>query len=114
MAIDAVTFTVRDPSGVASRLASAFGWTVTQDFGPFAEVSTGSLVLWLNEPSDAAPEIVAGCVLHVRVDDVSSSLERARAAGADVLREPTVMDFGAVSAYARVEGGPVVDLTRPV
>jgi predicted enzyme related to lactoylglutathione lyase len=113
MSIDAVTFTVQDPSDVAKRLGLAFGWNVTQDFGAFAEVTTGSLTIWLNLPSESTPELVSGCVLHVAVEDVAAALERARTAGAEVLREPTIMDFGAVSAYARVHGGPIVDLTSP-
>lgn len=114
MSIHAVTFTVADPSQVAGRLSEAFGWTVTEDFGAFAEVTTGSLTIWLNVPSDSTDPTVAGTVLHVQVADVEAATERARAAGAEILREPTRMDFGTVSAYARVAGGPIVDLTRPI
>jgi predicted enzyme related to lactoylglutathione lyase len=113
MSIHAVTFTVAEPSAVAARLGEAFGWTVSEDFGAFAEVTTGSSTIWLNVPSESMEMTVAGCVLHVQVADVEAATERARAAGAEILREPTTMDYGAVSAYARVSGGPIVDLTRP-
>jgi len=42
---------------VASRLAAAFGWTVSQDYGAFAEVTTGS-VLHGNRPSDGVARAV--------------------------------------------------------
>lgn len=97
------------------HLAADFGWEITQDFGAFAEVHTGGgPALMLNVPSIETTEIQAGVVLHCPVDDVSAATERARAAGATILREPARMDFGMESAYAQVDGGPVVDLTRPL
>ena len=114
MSIRAISLIVAEPSVVAARLAAAFGWTVSQDYGAFAEVTTGSVLLWLNEPSEPTTELQQGVIVHEYVDDVRVAAERARAAGATILREPRVMDFGLESAWARVDDGPVVDLTRDV
>lgn len=113
-AIRAVTLIVAEPGVVAARLATAFGWDVSQDYGRFAEVRAGDgMPLWLNEPSDATIDVQQGVLLHCWVDDVSAATAKARAAGAVILREPTTMDFGMESAWAQVDGGPIVDLTRP-
>ncbi|GAB3917023.1 hypothetical protein GCM10011575_32780 [Microlunatus endophyticus] len=113
--INAVTLIVEEPSAVAGRLAAALGWEVSQDYGAFAEVKAGDgALLWLNEPGEPAAESQQGVIIHCWVDDVSAAAAGARAAGAEILREPTVMDFGMESAWVRVEGGPIVDLTRPV
>lgn len=113
--INAVTLVVRDPSATAQSLAKAFGWEVTQDFGAFAEVNAGGgAVLWLNVPSEPTTAIQQGVIIHCWVDDVPAATERARAAGATILREPTAMEFGMESAWAHVDGGPIVDLSRPL
>lgn len=113
--INAVSLIVEEPSAVAGRLAAALGWEVSQDYGAFAEVRAGDgALLWLNEPGGPATEIQQGVIIHCWVDDVATAATKARAAGAEILREPTVMDFGMESAWVRVQGGPIVDLTRPV
>jgi hypothetical protein len=40
MSIRAISLIVLEPSAVAAGLAEAFGWTVSQDHGAFAEVAT--------------------------------------------------------------------------
>ena len=113
--IKAMTLTVSDPSAVAQRLAEAFSWTVAQDFGAFAEVSAGGeTLIWLNVPSTPTTTVQHGVIIHVEVEDVTRAAEQARSAGATILREPTEMDFGMESALAQVEGGPIVDLCRPL
>jgi predicted enzyme related to lactoylglutathione lyase len=113
--INAVTLIVNDPSAVAHRLADSFGWTITQDFGVFAELSAGDgALVWLNVPADRSDRLQQGVVIHAWVDDVDAAVNRARAGGAVILKEPTKMDFGMESAWAQVEGGPIVDLTRPI
>lgn len=116
MPINAITLIVEQPSAVAQRLRDAFGWTVTQDFGAFAEViiDDGGAMLWLNVPTEPTTAVQQGAIIHFWVDDVSAATERARASGAAIMREPTAMDFGMESALAQVEDGPVVDLTRPL
>lgn len=112
--IKAVTLIVAEPSVTAGRLADAFGWEVSQDYGNFAEVKAGDgMVLWLNVPGEPAADLQQGVVVHCWVDDVIAAAARAREAGASILREPTVMDYGMESAWAQVDGGPIVDLTRP-
>lgn len=111
-AIRAVTLITAEPDVVAGRLASVFGWDVSHDYGTFVEVSAGDgMVVWLSEPSESTTDLQQGVLLHCWVDDVSAAT--AGAAGAAILREPTTMDFGMEPAWAQVEGGPIVDLTRP-
>ena len=111
--IEAITLIVSDPSGVAQRLAVAFGWQVTADHGTFAEVDAGDgPSLWLNAPSESTPLTQQGIVLHRTVEDVQAAADQALNAGVQILREPTKMDFGMESALAMVEGGPIVDLAR--
>lgn len=113
--INAVTLIVNEPSAVARRLADAFEWTITLDFGAFAELSAGGgALIWLNVPADPSDDLQQGVIVHAWVDDVVAAVDRARAGGAVILREPTRMDFGMESAWAQVEGGPIVDLTRPI
>ena len=109
-----ITLMVSDPSKVAERMARAFGLKVTQDFGSFVELEFADGVLWLNTPQKPTKETQRGIVLQLDVDDVGAATERARSAGATILREPTEMDFGTESALAQVEGGPIVDLSRPL
>lgn len=112
--IKAVTLIVAEASVTAGRLADAFGWEVSQDYGNFAEVKAGDgMVLWLNVPGEPASDLQQGVVVHCWVDDVTGAATRAREAGASILREPTVMDYGMESAWAQVDGGPIVDLTKP-
>ena len=111
--INAITFVVDEPSAVARRLVEAFGWEVTQDYGSFAEVVAGQgPLIWLNVPSELTDQVQQGVLVHCQVDDVRAAAERARAAGATIVLEPTRTDFGTESAWAQVEGGPIVDLSR--
>lgn len=113
--INATTLIVTEPSAVAARLAEAFGWEVTQDYGPFAELSAGEgALIWLNVPSGITSHTQQGTLVHYQVEDVATAVEHARAAGASILREPTHMDFGVESGWAQVDGGPIVDLYRPL
>lgn len=115
MSINAITLIVEQPSTIAHRLHDAFGWTITQDFGAFAELTTGNgAVLWLNVPSETTTALQQGVVVHCWVDDVTSAANKARTAGATILREPTAMDYGMESAWVQVQDGPIVDLTRPL
>jgi len=68
-----------------------------------AELSLGDAVLMLSEPSDLWPDIPVTApdnpttfthTLHLQVDDVDGTTERARANGAAVEREPTEQPYG--------------------
>lgn len=67
LTINAVTFVVADPSSVAQAMSDAFGWMLSQDHGTFAEIITGSIVIWLNGPSQETSALAEGVVLHVEV-----------------------------------------------
>lgn len=69
----------------------------------------------MNIPSEpTTTTIQRGVIIHCWVDDVTAATEKARAAGATVLRELTAMDFGMESAWAQVDNRPIVDLTQPL
>jgi uncharacterized glyoxalase superfamily protein PhnB len=68
-----------------------------------AEVGLGDAVLMLSEPSDLWPDIPVrppqspttfSHTLHLQVDDVDGTTERARSNGASVEREPTDQPYG--------------------
>jgi uncharacterized glyoxalase superfamily protein PhnB len=68
-----------------------------------AEVSIGNAVLMFSEASDLWPDVPVRApespetfshTLHLEVDDVDGSTERARRAGASVEREPTDQPYG--------------------
>ncbi len=68
-----------------------------------AEVGIGDAVLMLSEASDLWPDVPVRApdspvtfshTLHLEVDDVDASTERARRAGASVEREPTDQPYG--------------------
>jgi uncharacterized glyoxalase superfamily protein PhnB len=68
-----------------------------------AEVGIGGAVLMFSEPSDLWPDVPVRApdspatfshTLHLEVDDVDASTERARRAGASVEREPTDQPYG--------------------
>jgi uncharacterized glyoxalase superfamily protein PhnB len=68
-----------------------------------AEVGIGNAVLMFAEPSDLWPDVPVRApqspttfshTLHLEVDDVDASTERARRAGAAVEREPTDQPYG--------------------
>jgi uncharacterized glyoxalase superfamily protein PhnB len=68
-----------------------------------AEVSIGNAVLMFSEASDLWPDVPVRApespetfshTLHLEVDDVDGSTERARRAGASVEREPTEAPYG--------------------
>jgi len=68
-----------------------------------AEVGIGDAVLMLSEPSDLWPDVPVRApdspttfshTLHLQVDDVDGTTERARSNGASVEREPTDQPYG--------------------
>jgi len=50
-------------------------------------------------PENTSPKSLGGTtvILHVEVDDVDAKTERAKAAGAEVIREPTNYPYGRIS-----------------
>jgi len=78
-----------------------------------AEVGIGDAVLMLSEPSDLWPDVPVRApdspttfshTLHLQVDDVDGTTERARSNGASVEREPTDQPYG--------RGAVIIDLQK--
>ena len=55
-------------------------------------------------------------MLHVEAEDVDAAFQQAVARGADVLRDPTDMDFGERSACVSTAATPglTIDFSRPL
>ncbi len=84
---------VRDAAGVISFLEETFGATELRRFPMpdgsimHAEVKLGDTVIMLGEAGEAWPPVPAH--LHVYVADADATYERALAAGAESVEEPT-------------------------
>lgn len=114
--IRALTLILDDPSAAAAALRDVLGWTIEADFGNFASLTRdGSIPLWLNAPEEGQGTS-RGVVLHVEADDVDAAFQQAVARGAEVLREPTDMDFGERSACVSTAATPglTIDFSRPL
>lgn len=61
----------------------------------------------------AARGLFAGGYLTLVVDDVQASFRAARAMGADILQEPTPLDYGQTQMVLRDPNFVVVDISTP-
>jgi uncharacterized glyoxalase superfamily protein PhnB len=87
-----------------------------------AEVGLGDAVLMFAEPSDLWPDVPVRApdspatfshTLHLEVDDVDASTERARRGGASVEREPADQPYGRASVIVDPFGHRWILLRRP-
>ena len=87
-----------------------------------AEVGIGDAVLMFSEPSDLWPDVPVRApdspatfshTLHLEVDDVDASTERARRSGASVEREPADQHYGRGSVIVDPFGHRWMLLRRP-
>lgn len=119
--------TYRDPGAALDWLARAFGFertmVLTDPQGQIAHAEMSlpgrGLVMIGGEWSDfvASPAAAGGRNtqrVHVLVDDVDGHCARARAAGAEILREPTDEFYGDRAYLARDLEGHVWTFSQPV
>jgi uncharacterized glyoxalase superfamily protein PhnB len=87
-----------------------------------AEIGIGDAVLMFSEPSDLWPDVPVRApdspatfshTLHLEVDDVDASTERARRSGASVEREPADQHYGRGSVIVDPFGHRWMLLRRP-
>ena len=87
-----------------------------------AEVGIGDAVLMFSEPSDLWPDVPVRApdspatfshTLHLEVDDVDASTQRARSNGASVEREPADQPYGRASVIVDPFGHRWLLLRRP-
>ncbi|MGI8614810.1 MAG: VOC family protein [Nocardioidaceae bacterium] len=112
MAVLAIDIQVDDVSAAVALLRDAYGWTVTSDDPNFGELTTGELRIMLSREALVPWGSADGVILHDYVDDVPAAVEKAVAAGAELLLGPLTTDWGTRAAYLRGPGNLVVDLCQ--
>jgi predicted enzyme related to lactoylglutathione lyase len=112
MAVTAIDLQVDDVSAAVKLLSNAYGWKVTSDDPGFGELMAGDLRIMLSVDAMVPWGSTDGVILHEYVDDVPAAVERAVAAGAELLLGPLTTDWGTEAAYLRGPGNLVVDLCK--
>ena len=100
------TFRFKDAAAMIDWLEKAFGFTLHARYGEgnqvdHAQMYLGSSMIMLGQARDdeygglvGGPGNQGGKAIYIAVDDADSACERARAAGARILEEPTDRDYG--------------------
>lgn len=101
------TFRYSDAAGMIDWLGNAFGFTVHAKYADetgdiqHAQLALGSSMIMLGTVRDDAygkmvgePSQNGGKSVYVAVDDADALYARAKAAGAQILEEPTDRDYG--------------------
>jgi uncharacterized glyoxalase superfamily protein PhnB len=112
MSIRAIDVQVEDVSGATKLLADAYGWRVLSDDANFGELDAGGVRVMLSREAMVPWETLGGVILHEYVDDVARAVERAVAAGAELLAGPLTTDWGTEAAYLKGPGALIVDVCR--
>jgi uncharacterized glyoxalase superfamily protein PhnB len=113
------TFRYKDAAKMIDFLVTAFGFAVhakhmNGDAVGHAELALGSSMIMLgDEKSDVYGQMVGtsgdpgGKSLYIAVDDADAVYARAKAAGAEILAEPTDRDYGSREFICRDPEGNV-------
>jgi uncharacterized glyoxalase superfamily protein PhnB len=112
MTVRAIDLQVEDVPSATKLLAEAYGWQVLSDDANFGEVDAGGLRVMLSREAMVPWETLGGVILHEYVDDVARAVERAVAAGAELLSGPLTTDWGTEAAYLKGPGALIVDVCR--
>ncbi|MGC4107654.1 MAG: VOC family protein [Thermomicrobiales bacterium] len=103
---------VPDVPAAAAFLTAALGVDPAYAEERFAEFRLGAMTLMLSPDALVPMANAAGVILHCEVPDVGAALDRARQAGATVLRETGPTDWGWESAMVAGPEGIVIDFYR--
>jgi uncharacterized glyoxalase superfamily protein PhnB len=103
---------VDDVSGAVDLLSSAYGWQITVNEPGFGEVLAGDLRIMLSKDAMVDWGRTGGVILHDYVVDVDAAVEKAVAAGVELLQGPVDTDWGTRSALLKGPGGLIVDLCK--
>lgn len=113
------TFRYRDPARMIDWLENAFGFRLRVKYGEgdaveHAELALGSSMIMLGQARDDAygamvgsPGENGGKSIYIAVDDADALYARAKAAGAEILEEPTDKDYGSRDFICRDPEGNV-------
>ncbi|HZX07718.1 VOC family protein [Kribbella sp.] len=114
MAVQAIDLQVDDVSAATQILSAAYGWRVLSDDPNFGELDAGGLRVMLSRDAMVPWGKLDGLILHHYVDDVQAAVNRAVAAGLELLAGPLRTDWGTEAAYLRGPGQLIVDVCRDV
>lgn len=114
MGVTAIDVQVDDVPAAVRLLHAAYGWEVVADDPHFGELRAGELRIMLSVEAMVPWGRTDGVILHDEVDDVAAAVQRAVAAGAELLLGPVTTDWGTQSAYLRGPGNLLVDVHRDV
>ncbi|WP_370248459.1 VOC family protein [Nocardioides sp.] len=112
MTVQAIDLQVDDVPAATRMLSEAYGWRVVAADPNFGELDAGGLRVMLSRDAMVPWGQLDGVILHHHVDDVDAAVDRAVAAGAELLAGPLRTDWGTEAAYLRGPGRLVVDVCR--
>ena len=111
---DNLDLVVRDVPAAVAFFQEAVGVVPRYTDPNFAELDTGTVTIMLT-PAALVPVAPArGVIVHFQVEDVAEALARAQAAGATVLREPALTDWGTEAAFIAGPEELIVEFYRRI
>ena len=112
MNLNQIDVIVPDVPRSARMLARLFDVEPDEVGDRFAQLTLDAMTIMLSPDALVPMGEARGVILHVEVDESVDAEERARAAGAQILRPTTRTDWGTVSTLIAGPGGVVIDLYR--
>ncbi len=116
-----VRYMVSDTAEAVAFYTQQLGFSLEQNFGPFAIVSKDDLTLWLADPrTSAAQPMTDGRIpepggwnrLVIQVDDLTSLVETLRGDGT-VFRNEIITGVGGLQILAEDPSGNPIELNQP-
>ena len=116
-----VRYFVNDIEEAIAFYTERLGFTLIQNFGPFAIVSKEDLRLWLSDPRiSAAQPMTDGSIPEsggwnrfvIQVDDLPSSVEKLKAEGT-IFRNEILSGVGGLQILAEDPSGNPIELNQP-
>ncbi len=116
-----VRYFVSDIEEAIAFYTQRLGFSLEENFGPFAIVSKEDLRVWLSDPRTSAarpmsdgriPEPGGWNRLVVQVDDLASLVETLRGEGA-IFRNESISGVGGLQILAEDPSGNPIELNQP-
>ena len=113
MNLNTIDLIVTDVPAATRFFRDVLGLVPEEEDDRFARIQAGSMTIMLSPDAMVPTKAAAGVILHFQVENVTASLEQARAKGASVLMEPDTMGWGWESAMIAGPEEIVIDFYRP-
>ena len=116
-----IRYFVSDIEEAIAFYTQKLGFSLEQNFGPFAVVTKEDLRLWLSDPrTSAARPMTDGSIpepggwnrLVVQVDDLESVVEKLKAEGT-IFRNEIIKGVGGLQILAEDPAGNPIELNQP-